>query len=367
MNTDDPPTDPIDDSPTGDHPRGTGGYAHGRTRTPASEDGVGAGAATSRTGAADGGRPGDVAPQDEDFVVEIDALRHRFGRRVVLDGVDLRVPRGSVTALLGRNGEGKTTLLRLLTGWLRPRPGHVRVLGMDPARRGPDVRRAVGYVPDRLELPRWMRVADWFRFLEPFHPRWSRDEERALCTRLDLDPRAKVATLSKGQRAKHALIAALAHRPELLLLDEPFSGLDPIVRHEVLTAILGHLREEGRTVLVVTHSIADVERIADRVVLIEHGRVRLDADLESLQRSAVRIAVTLHDADAIWSPPGHPATERDGRDAVLTYVDFHPAYEQALHSDAKVAAVRRLQRDLEHVFRAAASPHATEELTCAVS
>jgi ABC-2 type transport system ATP-binding protein len=287
-------------------------------------------------------------------VIQVDGLTHRFGRNVVLDGVKLRVPRGSVTALLGRNGEGKTTLLRLLTGWLRPKRGQVHVLGMDPARRGPDIRRVVGYVPDRLEVPRWMRVADWYRFVEPFFPTWSRDEESELCAQLELDPAAKVHTLSKGQRAKHALIAALAHRPELLLLDEPFSGLDPIVRHEVLTAILGHLREEGRTIVVVSHSIADVERIADRVVLLEQGRVRLDSDLEELQRAAVRIAVTLHDADAIWSPPGAPASERDGADVVLTYLDFHPSYEQALHTDPKVAAVRRLTRDLEDVFRAAA-------------
>ncbi len=297
--------------------------------------------------------------REQDPVIEVTGLTHRFGRRAVLRGIDMRVPRGSVTALLGRNGEGKTTLLRLLTGWLRPRPGRVRVLGLDPARRGPDVRRIVGYVPDRLDVPRWMRVADWLRFLEPFYPTWSRDEETALCERLDLDPRAKVTTLSKGQRAKHALIAALAHRPELLLLDEPFAGLDPIVRHEVLTAILGHLREEGRTVLVVTHSIADVERIADRVVLMEQGRIRLDADLEEIQRSAVRLSVTLEDADVIWSPPGAPATERTGADVVLTYLDFHPAYERALHADAKVAAVHRLDRDLEDVFRAAAGSATT--------
>jgi ABC-2 type transport system ATP-binding protein len=299
-------------------------------------------------------------------VIEVDALSHRFGRNTVLDSVDVQVPRGSVTALLGRNGEGKTTLLRLMTGWLRPRPGHVRVLGMDPARRGPDIRRVVGYVPDQLEVPRWMRVADWYRFVEPFFPTWSRDEERALCERLGLDPTAKVHTLSKGQRAKHALIAALSHRPELLLLDEPFSGLDPIVRHEVLTAILGHLREEGRTIVVVSHSIGDVERIADRVVLLEKGRVRLDADLEELQRSAVRFSATLRDGDAIWSAPGAPAVERTGADVVLTYLDFHPAYEQALQADPKVAEVRRLNRDLEDVFRAAAretqKPHSRNEV-----
>jgi len=300
-------------------------------------------------------------------VIEVTGLSHRFGRKRVLDDIDLRVPRGSVTALLGRNGEGKTTLLRLLTGWLRPQPGRVRVLGLDPAHRGPDVRRVTGYVPDRLDVPRWMRVADWYRFVEPFYPTWSRNEETALCAQLDLDPAAKVHTLSKGQRAKHALIAALAHRPELLLLDEPFSGLDPIVRHEVLTAILGHLREEERTIVVVSHSIADVERIADRVVMIDGGRVALDADLETLQRSAVRIAGTLRDAGAIWSAPGAPATERHGADVVLTYLDFHPAYEQALHADPKVADVRRLTRDLEDVFRAAARETTVKEvLPCAV-
>jgi ABC-2 type transport system ATP-binding protein len=305
----------------------------------------------------------------DDPVIEVDGLHHRFGRNNVLNGVDLTIPRGSVTALLGRNGEGKTTLMRLLTGWLVPKPGHIRVLGLDPARRGPEIREKVGYVQDGAELPKWMRVEDWFRFLEPFYRTWSRDEERRLCTQLDLDPRAKVTTLSKGQRAKHSLIAALAHEPRLLLLDEPFSGLDPIVRHEVLTAILGHLREDGRTVVVVTHSITDVERVADRVALMDKGVIKLDTDLEALQRSAVRMAVTLHKENAIWAAPGHPSTERDGADAVLTYIDFHPAYEEALRADPKVASITRLNRDLEDVFRAAASATNDErEVTpCAAS
>lgn len=289
----------------------------------------------------------------DDAVIEVADLHHRFGRREVLRGVDLQVPQGSVTALLGRNGEGKSTLLRLLTGWLRGPRGCMRVLGLDPARDGALVRRRAGYVPDGLELPRWMRVRDWFRFLEPFHPTWSRDEERRLCAQLELDADARVTTLSKGQRAKHALVAALAHRPELLLLDEPFSGLDPIVRHDVLGAVLGHLRDERRTVVVVTHSIADVERVADRVVLLERGRVRLDTELEALQRGAARLAVTLRDDAPAWTPPGQPAVERNGRDVVLSYVDLAPDVERSLAADPAVVSVTRLPRDLEHVFRAA--------------
>ncbi len=303
--------------------------------------------------------------------IVVRALSHRFGRQEILKDVDLRVPRGSVTALLGRNGEGKTTLLRLMIGWLNAAPGHIQVLGLDPARRGPDVRRQVGYVPDSLELPKWMRVNDWFRFLEPFYPTWNRSEEARLLGALDLDGNAKVTTLSKGQRAKHALIAALAHEPQLLLMDEPFSGLDPIVRHEVLSAVLGHLKDEGRTVVVVSHSITDVERIADRVVLLEQGRVRLDADFEDLQRHAVRLAVTLWDPYVIWSPPGHPASVRENEDVTLTYIDFDQRYEEALRNDPSVASVRRVSRDLNDVFRAAvanesATP-AEEEAPCAAS
>ena len=300
----------------------------------------------------------DGATTEDDPVVEVTALSHRFGRKKVLDGVELAVPRGSVTALLGQNGEGKTTLLRLLIGWLPPKRGRISVLGMDPARRGPDVRRAVGYVPHELPLPKWMRVADYFRFLEPFYPSWNRDEEARLLERLELDPKAKVKTLSKGQKAKHALIAALAHEPELLLLDEPFSGLDPLVRHDVLTAVLGHLRDDGRTVLVVSHSLVDVERIADRLAFMEGGRITMSGDLEEIARKSVRLAVTLRDPDEIWSPPGHPASERAGADVVLSYVQFDPRYEASLESDPKVRSVRRMNRGLDDVFRGAVAASA---------
>ncbi len=298
-------------------------------------------------------------------VIEVTGLRHRYGRAEVLRGVDLEVPRGSVTALLGRNGEGKTTLLRLLIGWLPPKRGHIHVLGRDPARDGPTVRRRVGYVPHDLPLPKWMRVADYFRFLEPFYPTWSRATESALVERLDLDPRAKVNSLSKGQKAKHALIAALAHEPELLLLDEPFSGLDPLVRHDVLSTVLGHLRDEHRTVLVVSHSLVDVERVADRMAFMDGGRITLQGDLEEIARHAVRLAVTLNDENSLWAPPGHPATERNGADVVLTYVEFDPRYEEALHHDPKVAGVKRLQRGLDDVFKAAvARPLGKEVAPC---
>jgi ABC-2 type transport system ATP-binding protein len=283
-------------------------------------------------------------------IIETHALTKRFGKKTVLDGVELAVAQGSVTALLGRNGEGKSTLLRVLVGFHTPTSGSALVLGLDPVRKGPDVRRQVGYVPDRLELPKWMTVADHFRFLEPFYPTWSRTEADRLCKALDLDPASKIDTLSKGFRAKHALVAALAFEPRVLLLDEPFSGLDPIVRGEVLDTVIGHLRDDGRTVMVVRHSLQDVERIADTVVFLEHGRVRRSRDLEEAQRAFARLAVTLIDADTPWTPPGEPREERDGADVLLTYTDWDEGFDALITADPAVVNVRRLARDLDDVF-----------------
>lgn len=289
-------------------------------------------------------------------VVETRDLHVRYGKKPVLRGVSLGFERGSVTALLGRNGVGKSTLLRVLVGFLPPTSGEARVFGLPCWKRGPDVRRRVGYVPDRLELPRWMTVADHLRFLEPFYPTWDRAEERRLLAQLDLDATAKVKDLSKGQREKHLLVAALAHRPELLLLDEPFSGLDPVVRQEVLGAVLGHLRDEGRTILVVTHSLLDVERLADRVVLVEDGDVRLDGDLDALLSTTKRFDVTLErGTPASWTPPGAPTVQRTGDDVVLAYVDWTDATGAALDADPSVHGRRELPTGLEDLFRVAAT------------
>jgi len=221
-----------------------------------------------------------------EFAVQARGLAVRFGCKRVLEGLNLDVPSGSVTALVGPNGAGKSTLLRILVGALVPNGGRASVLGLDPAREGPRVRARAGYVPDRFEVPRWMRGRDWLRFLARFYASWSVDEEQRLLGLLQLDPSDKIADLSKGARAKLALIAALAHRPKLLLLDEPFSGLDVSARDAIATAIFGHLREESRTVLFVSHSLSDVERLADRIAILEGGRVVRAGELETVARAA---------------------------------------------------------------------------------
>jgi ABC-2 type transport system ATP-binding protein len=285
-------------------------------------------------------------------IIQTRGLTKRFGKNVVLGGVDLDIAPGTVTALLGRNGVGKSTLLKILVGFHVPDAGMSRVMGHDPVKKGPEIRKHVGYVPERLELPTWMTVEDHFRFLKPFYPTWNPAEVARLCEKLGLDLKAKINTLSKGFRTKHALASALAFQPEVLLLDEPFSGLDPVVRGEVMTTVLAHLKDEGRTVVLVSHSISDVERVADTVVFLEEGRVRRIGDLEDVQRTFVRLAVTLANAETDWTPPGEPQVERKGDDVLLTYTDWNDFYEEALDVDDSVASVRRLGRDLNDVFLA---------------
>jgi ABC-2 type transport system ATP-binding protein len=216
--------------------------------------------------------------------IETSGLAVRFGRRAVLRGVDLEVPRGSVTALVGRNGEGKSTLLKALCGVVPPCAGSARVLGLDPARKGARLRARIGIVQDRLELPAWMRVRDALRFTAAFHPTWSGEEERRLVELLRLDPRERVRDLSRGKRAALALTLALAHEPELCLLDEPFSGLDVATRRDVLSAVIGHLREAGRTILVASHALDDLARAADRLAILRDGVIALSGELEELRR-----------------------------------------------------------------------------------
>ncbi len=221
----------------------------------------------------------------ETSVISARNLGVKFGRKSVLDGLDLDVPQGSVAALVGGNGAGKSTLLRVLIGALVPDCGSVRVLGLDPAREGERVRERVGYVADRLEIQPRTRGREWLEFVGSFQRTWDRGEAQRLAEMLQLELDTRFGEMSKGTRAKLALVAALAHRPELLVLDEPFSGLDVDTRLAVTQGILGHLRDEGRSVLLVSHSMNDVERVADRVLVLEQGRIVRGGELESFATS----------------------------------------------------------------------------------
>ncbi|MEM7199974.1 MAG: ABC transporter ATP-binding protein [Planctomycetota bacterium] len=217
----------------------------------------------------------------EDVLVA-DRLTIRFRKRTVLDALSLRLTPGVVTVLLGENGAGKSTLMRLALGVLKPSGGTLRVLGHDPMRRARAVRERVGYVPDVPDAYDWMTPRQFYRYLAPQYPGWDgvRAVARAVELAVPLDER--FADLSRGQGMKAMLVAALASSPELLLLDEPFAGLDPLVRDEVLRGVIAGLRDEGRTVLCATHDLEVAARIADRVAVLSQGRIVADGTVEEV-------------------------------------------------------------------------------------
>ena len=236
--------------------------------------------------------------------VVVEGLTRRFKRKTALDNVDLTVPRGKVFGLVGENGAGKTTLIKHVMGLLQAREGRVRVFGDDPVTHPKQVLSRIGYLSENRDLPDWMRVSEVMRFVRPFYPDWDDTYAEELRDKFALDPKSKVKTLSRGERAKMGLLVALAHRPDLLVLDEPSSGLDPVIRRDILGAIVRTVADEGRTVLFSSHLLDEVERVADVVTMIHSGRVVIEAPLETIR--AEHVLMTLRFAESQTSPPDLP-------------------------------------------------------------
>ena len=220
-----------------------------------------------------------------DPVIAITNLTRRFGATIALDGVTLAMPRGAVYGLVGANGAGKTTLIRHILGLLRAEHGSVRVFGLDPVADPVGVLSRIGYLSEENDLPGWMRVDQLLRYSRAFYPSWDDAYAEELRQAFALDSSAKVKSLSKGQKARAGLIVALAHRPDLLVLDEPSSGLDPIVRRDILGAVIRTTAQEGRTVLFSSHLLEEVEQVADHVTMINRGQIVLSASLDSIRAS----------------------------------------------------------------------------------
>ena len=218
-------------------------------------------------------------------VIEVSELTRRFGTTTALAGVTLSFPRGAVYGLVGKNGAGKTTLIKHILGLLRAQTGSVRVFGLDPVADPVGVLSRIGYLSEENDLPGWMRVDELIRYSRAFYPAWDDAYAEALRESFALDPSPKIRTLSKGQKARAGLLIALAHRPELLVLDEPSSGLDPIVRRDILGAVIRTIADEGRTVLFSSHLLQEVEQVADHVTMINEGKIVLSASLDAIRES----------------------------------------------------------------------------------
>jgi ABC-2 type transport system ATP-binding protein len=269
------------------------------------------------------------------YAIETHDLTRRFGRTEAVHALTMQVPTGSVFALLGPNGAGKTTTLKLLMNLLRPTSGTATVLGTDTRRLEARQFERIGYVSENQRLPDWLTPRELFDYCRPLYPTWDDELRRRLESDLALGSNARLRTLSRGTRMKASLLASLAYRPELIVLDEPFTGLDPVVRDELIRGLLEVSADRPPTILISSHDIDEVERLADWVGFLRDGRFQFAEPVASLlgRFRLIEVVATgdsppVLPADPHWLPHGTA-----GR--TLRFVDTR---HDALDAAARVAA-----------------------------
>lgn len=293
------------------------------------------------------GKPSDMSP-----ALKLEWLSKHFKRTDAVVNLTLEIPRGTVFGLIGPNGAGKTTLIKMLMGLLPPTQGKARVLGFDPLDDALAVRQHVGYVPENHYIYRWMRVQEVIGFSKAFFDKWSDDKCRAMLDLFDLDPQQKVKHLSKGMLGKLALLLAVSHEPELLILDEPMAGLDPVAREEVLDGVLRTIVDRQQTVIFSSHTMDDVQRLADSIGILYRGRLLLHKQLDDLLSTTKRIRATLVNGHAPETLPDDIVCQRiNGRDWEITVDNFNNEKVELLRSQPAVDHVEVFDLGLEDLFK----------------
>ena len=285
-----------------------------------------------------------------DPAIDMQQLTKRFRGKTAVDRLILVVPAGSIFALLGDNGAGKTTTIKMLTGLLRPDGGRATVLGQDSWAAAASLRHKIGYVPERPKFYDWMSVGEIGWFTSGFHQATFLPRYHELINRFQLDAKAKLCELSKGQYAKVALALALAPDPEVLILDEPTSGLDLFVRREFLASMVD-LAGQGRTILISSHQIAEVERIASHVAFIADGRLLLTMTMDEVRQRIVRLRLRF-EAQAPDPAPLGTVLQRNGsgKDWQVVIQDPIPAAVEALRTAQGIFDFEESPLPLEEVY-----------------
>lgn len=237
----------------------------------------------------------------ETFAVTTHGLSMRYGKQAALDDVDFRVPDGAVYVLIGANGAGKSTAMKVLLNLERPHAGRAEVFGLDTASHGPEVRAQVGYIPEAHEQPySWLTCGQLMRHVAMHYPAWDHAYATRLTEVFGIGPDRKTRTLSKGEARRLQFVLALAHRPPLLLLDEPTDGLDPVMRNRTLAELAGHLADTPTTVIIATHHVQEVESLADHVGVLSAGRLVAQMSRDELRRTVRRYRAEVPEG---WQAP----------------------------------------------------------------
>jgi ABC-2 type transport system ATP-binding protein len=274
------------------------------------------------------------------LAIHTEKLSRRFGRTLAVDGVDLDVSLGSIYALVGANGAGKTTLIKLLMNIHRSTAGSAQVLGIDSRRLAGKAFQQIGYVSENQEMPEWMTVGAMLDYYRGFYPQWDRALEQQLVRQFDLPLRRKLKHLSRGQRMKASFAGSLAYRPSLIVLDEPFSGLDPLVRDELIEGLLDRAPET--TIFLSSHDLAEIESFSSHVGFLEQGKLLFSEELTALTDRFRDVTVTLNNPSTL--PADVPAAwlQAQASDSVIRFV--HSGYQQHV-TERELAQIFPTARD----------------------
>ncbi|MFL5563440.1 MAG: ABC transporter ATP-binding protein [Gemmatimonadaceae bacterium] len=252
--------------------------------------------------------------------VEASHLSYSYGRTEALHDVSLAVPEGALYALLGPNGAGKTTLLQILAGLRRVTSGRVSIIGKDRSTLTRADKARISYVAEGQRLPGWMRLEQLEAYLAPLYPTWDPALADSLRDRFALDPRRRVGTFSRGEHMKAALLCAVAPRPQLVLMDEPFTGMDPVVKDDLVRGLLASAASDGWTAIISSHDVGELELLTDWVGFIDHGRMRLSEDRDRLRERFKRVTIISADAASLERRGGDEWLSADRAGQRLTFV-----------------------------------------------
>lgn len=272
------------------------------------------------------------------YPIQTEGLSRSFGKTEALKRLDLSVPEGAVYAFLGPNGAGKTTTIKLLMNLLRPSAGTGAVLGTDSRALGPETLQQIGYVSENQDLPDWMTTVELATYARGFYPNWDRELSAGLLKLLDLPDDKPIRTFSRGMRMKAALATSLAYRPRVLILDEPFSGLDPLVRDEMVEAMLEIAGEGGQTVFVSSHDLSEIEHLADHVGFLRDGRLIASEQMDTLTGRFRQVDVITSGGIAVDAAPDWLQVERTENRIRFTHSSWSDAAEQELRGRVPVGS-----------------------------
>lgn len=265
--------------------------------------------------------------------VSTQSLSRNFGRVAALDRVDLEVPEGAVYALVGPNGAGKTTLIKVLMNIFHPSAGAAQVLGTDSRKVAGKVFNRIGYVSENQQMPDWMTTGEMLAYYRNFYPEWDRGLEQQLIRQFDLPLKRKLKHLSRGMRMKAAFASSLAYRPKLIVLDEPFSGLDPLVRDELIEGLIERAPET--TIFLSSHDLAEIESFSSHVGFLEQGHLLFSEEMSVLSNRFREITITRDGPQLLPAQPPASWLQVEAVDSVVRFV--HSDYEDAATS-AELAA-----------------------------